>query len=403
MHPRPTSISCGESNAPTAGIGLGNVTQNSNCAGVDCESNNSIGLGVSISFDGQQSESLDMRDQNLRNERQGQMVIFVKGNLPLDGLNKNGFDILQQHRLETIGSQMVKIRLPRGINFAQATSALQGIDGVQSLQPNYVYEAKNGVNSGLEVIGSNPQSGLRATGTIAIIDGMVDKNHNDLRSARISQRRIASRPEATKHGTAIASLLVGSGRVKGVAQGANILSYAAIQIENNRHFLGETVWIAEAFDEAAQSSASVISMSLGIYNVDQIVKQLLDVAAQRGKLIVAAIGNSGGSSVTYPAGYASVVGITTVDGNQRLYSNATRGAHVSYASLGVNLVVATPNSYDTASGTSMATALFAGTLLGIANETATSVRGAINRIDAHLVDLRPQGNDASFGKGLLVR
>ena len=59
--------------------------------------------------------------------------------------------------------------------------------------------------------------------------------------------------------------------------------------------------IAEAIKFAADNGADVINMSLGGGGESQLMEEAIDYAHSKGVVIIAAAGNSGESSASYPA------------------------------------------------------------------------------------------------------
>src|SRR3990167_5801891 len=87
--------------------------------------------------------------------------------------------------------------------------------------------------------------------------------------------------------------------------------------------------VAAGIDFARQNGADIINMSLeGSHSVT--LQQAVEDAAAAGVILVAATGNSGASSISYPAAYSEViaVGATRYDGFLSSYSNYGTGAEL---------------------------------------------------------------------------
>ncbi|CCQ62183.1 Peptidase S8 and S53, subtilisin, kexin,sedolisin [Crocosphaera watsonii WH 0401] len=65
--------------------------------------------------------------------------------------------------------------------------------------------------------------------------------------------------------------------------------------------------IAEAIRFAADNKADIINMSLGGGGASQMMEDAINYAHEKGVVIVAAAGNSGLSSASYPSRYAKVI------------------------------------------------------------------------------------------------
>lgn len=137
--------------------------------------------------------------------------------------------------------------------------------------------------------------------------------------------------------------------------------------------------IAQAITYATQNGADVINMSFnGSYSA--VIEALLETAKNQGIFLVGSAGNNNTSSITssYPAAYASVVGISALDQTNQRASFSNYGAWVDLAAPGVSMLSTLPpnanlgycqdlngDGYDLCSGTSMAAPIIAG-LAGIA-------------------------------------
>src|SRR5262249_36183481 len=121
--------------------------------------------------------------------------------------------------------------------------------------------------------------------------------------------------------------------------------------------------------------ANVISLSLGSSQTSSTLSNAVQYAWSKGCVIAAAAGNSGSSSVFYPAGYSNAIAVAATDSSDRLASFSNYGSWVQVAAPGVNIFSTLPTysvalnlwfnggyslNYDYLSGTSMATPHVAG-------------------------------------------
>jgi len=95
--------------------------------------------------------------------------------------------------------------------------------------------------------------------------------------------------------------------------------------------------VAEGIRFAADNGANVISLSLGSSHPSDIVKDAVDYAHDKGVVIVAAAGNSGGS-VGYPAAYPNAIAVSAMDANDRIANFSSRGPQVAISAPGVNIL-----------------------------------------------------------------
>jgi thermitase len=159
--------------------------------------------------------------------------------------------------------------------------------------------------------------------------------------------------------------------------------------------------IANCITWLNQQGAKVISMSLGGSSGSSALQTAVRNATNNGSLLVAAAGNSGNSSLSYPAAYAEVVSVAATDHNDARASFSQFNADVEVAAPGVN-VLSTWNdgSYRAISGTSMATphaAAVAGLIAGTNPGGGPAAWRA--ELQAATDDKGTPGRDPQFGFG----
>lgn len=141
---------------------------------------------------------------------------------------------------------------------------------------------------------------------------------------------------------------------------------------------------------AANKGAKIINMSLGGPDYSQTLNDACQYAWNRGCIVIAAAGNSGSSSFSYPAAFPNVISVAATDANDRLTWFSNWGAWVKTAAPGVDIASTFPgNSYVYMSGTSMATPFVAGEAALVwscfPSLTKTQLRDAIlNNTDPYL-------------------
>lgn len=224
--------------------------------------------------------------------------------------------------------------------------------------------------------------------TVGVIDTGVDRTVPDLAGqvlAGTSYTYPVSSPYKDKdgHGTAMASLIAGTGAADGgtgaigVAPKAKILP---VQVFNDPRDTNEaasaqsfTVQLEKSLRYAVDHDARVINISQGVPATSlrpQDIADLqgaVDYARSKGALIIAGTGNSGetGSPVAYPAASRGVVGVGALDSSGNPLSLSTKGPQVDLSAVGKGIVSACPsgirpNCVNTGTGTSDASALTSG-------------------------------------------
>jgi hypothetical protein len=125
---------------------------------------------------------------------------------------------------------------------------------------------------------------------------------------------------------------------------------------------GSTATVVQGIQWAAANGAKVISMSLGGPVYDAALESAVNQAWNSGCLLVAAAGNDGSTSPTYPAAFTKCIAVASTDSDDWLSSFSNYGEEwVDVAAPG-NSIYSTywNNTYATLSGTSMATPHVAG-------------------------------------------
>lgn len=225
------------------------------------------------------------------------------------------------------------------------------------------------------------------------------------------------------HGTHVTGTIAqstnNSAGVAGLAYGASIMPIKAL----NSRGSGSYADIADGVRYAADNGASVINLSLGGSATATYLEEALAYAYNKGVTIVAASGNGGAGSVSYPAAYDDyviAVGATRFDEARASYSNygssldiVAPGGDTSVDQNGDGyrdgVLQQTFSSrrygdfgYYFYQGTSMATPhVAAAAALVLANGNATTPDGVRSALEGSADDLGAAGRDNLYGHGLL--
>ena len=107
----------------------------------------------------------------------------------------------------------------------------------------------------------------------------------------------------------------------GIAPASEILSYRVL--DNDGYT--DSYTLAEAIIAATDAGAEIINVSLGSKGDSGLVRRAVDYSISQGALIVAATGNEGIGSISYPA---------AIDGVVAVAANDAVGQHVDFANSG---------------------------------------------------------------------
>lgn len=218
----------------------------------------------------------------------------------------------------------------------------------------------------------NSTSGLMGAGArVAILDTGIDKDHPDLRlrfeTGKNFVNHVAATPTPSSnlfltglnqvldmnagtppyeffdeegHGTHVAGTIAGEfdGKgVVGVAPKARVLSAKVCG-----KFGCSSISIVNATNWAITQKVDVISMSLGGPMNSQAQEDALNAAEQAGIVNIAASGNSGTNSVSYPAAYASCLAIGAIDMTLKRASFSQWGPELGIMAPGVDVKSSVP-------------------------------------------------------------
>lgn len=215
--------------------------------------------------------------------------------------------------------------------------------------------------------------------TIAVLDGGVDASAPELRRKVLKGENFKepgkdAREDPDGHGTAMAMLIAGNGRdgqgVKGVSPDARILPITVFG-STKESGTNSVPALAKAIRYAADSDAQIINMSLGFQeymvkgSAGSQLRQAVEYAIKRGKLLLASTGNDGesGNYVSYPAAIDGVAGVAAVDQSLSRTKFSTSGPDVALAAPGQDIPIRCTNGkpgYCRSWGTSQATAIASG-------------------------------------------
>ncbi len=269
---------------------------------------------------------------------------------------------------------------------------------------------------------------------VAILDTGIDYNHPDLAgniawAVSVINGKISENPkdymDKNGHGTHVAgtvSALNNNIGVVGVAP--NVEVYAIKCLMDNGY--GKVSDIIFGIEEALlgpdgvldkdndgivvgdpdDDAAEVISMSFGATMDIGALHDALIYAHSLDVVLVAAAGNYGAPSPTYPAAYDEVIAVGAIDQNDNVPLWSNRGVEVSAP--GVNVLSTYPNDkYAYLSGTSMATPHVSG-VVALIQAAHYSKYGDVlssgevrNILHSTADDLGSPGYDISYGYGVV--
>ncbi len=218
---------------------------------------------------------------------------------------------------------------------------------------------------------------------VAVLDGPVDMDHRSLSGARLevidSVVPTVADPgsPATRHGTAVASLIFGqegpNSPIDGVAPGCSGLIvpvFGDTEARTGQPFRASCsqLDLARAILLAVEQGAWIINISAGQYGTaamaEPVLASAVALAIRRGALVVSAAGNDGCECSHVPAALPGVLAVGGMDLNGRPLALSNWGSAYRFAGLlapGAGLFAARAGGNTVVvAGTSFATAIVSG-------------------------------------------
>ncbi|MBN8486296.1 MAG: S8 family serine peptidase [Burkholderiales bacterium] len=182
--------------------------------------------------------------------------------------------------------------------------------------------------------------------TVCIIDSGIDGKHEDLKKLTMSGRNFTSsgkwNTDENGHGTHVAGTVAGIDNKIGVV-GVNGKNQVILRINKVFDASGSAPasMIADAMLDCMDAGANVVSMSLG-GGGSSVEKQAVEALDAAGILSIAAAGNGGDTTISYPAGYKQVMSVAAVDANKAWANFSQFNADVEIAGPGVLTLSSVP-------------------------------------------------------------
>ncbi len=193
--------------------------------------------------------------------------------------------------------------------------------------------------------------------------------------------------DAHGHGTHVAGISAAvtnnSNQVSGICSNCKIMPLRAGYSDTSGNGSLTSVAINNSIRYATDNNATIISMSFGGPNNNQIIEQAITYAQTKGVIMVAASGNDDSSIVSYPAAYSGVISVGSTDSNDQKSSFSNYGSWVDITAPGHDIFSTyLNNGLAYLSGTSMSTPLVAGAIGLIKSvfpdENQTTILDALN-------------------------
>jgi subtilisin family serine protease len=262
---------------------------------------------------------------------------------------------------------------------------------------------------------------------ICIIDSGVDFNHEDISAngSNVTGEYDSGTgwwyTDENHHGTHVFGTIAAVNQSGVGVVGVNPNKLLKLHIVK---VFGASGWaysstLASAVNKCGNAGANVITMSLGGGMKSITEQSTFDSWQSKGVLSIAAAGNDGNSTTSYPAGYASVMSVAALDENKNIASFSQYNKDVEISGPGVSVLSTVPmgagiDSSATVGTTTYATGAMDGSPLatatapladfGIGDAVNTAVSGKVCLIQRGTVDFATKVTNCqnSGGVGAII-
>jgi hypothetical protein len=342
-------------------------------------------------------EGVDTDGEGFR-YRRGEFIALDLSDADLAELEAGGFEVIDSEQLESVEGKLLLLRGPAQMSDEASLDTLEAVADPDSYGFNHLFDS-SAVQTSRKRGASVPER--QACGcSVGLIDTGVATNLAYFKHVALLQRAFNGKAaEARLHGTAVAHLMAGTKRHP--ARATKI--FVADIFSGPRETAGSSFALIKALDWLATQGVPVINVSLSGPRNPAVAGAIARLA-RKGHTIVAAAGNDGPAAPSvFPGAYDGVVGVTAVDGANRVYRYANRGNYVDFSARGVAVPsIDAQGTVRDATGTSFAAPVIAARLAGqLRAPDAAAAQKAIRALEAEARDLGAPGRDPVYGAGLV--
>jgi len=184
---------------------------------------------------------------------------------------------------------------------------------------------------------------------VCIIDSGYYLKHEDLQDDYVTASPDSGTgdpfTDGSGHGTHVAGTIAGMGGngtgVVGVNPGSK-LNLHIVKVFGDSGTWAYSSDLATALNKCREATSHVVSMSLGGGRPSSLEERAFNDAYSAGVLSIAAAGNAGDTTTSYPAGYGSVVSVAAIDHNKNVADFSQKNADVEIAAPGVAVLSTVP-------------------------------------------------------------
>ena len=204
------------------------------------------------------------------------------------------------------------------------------------------------------------------------------------------------------HGTFVTSIICGDGI--GLAPNVTILPLKCFDARESDYS-----YVIAAINEAIEEECDIINLSLGGTAQYPLLEEAVQLALDKGIIIVAASGNLTGSSTgndqpNYPAAHEGVISVGAVDAQKTIWNKSVQNDSVCVVAPGAMVIglSITSSGYATNNGTSFSAPLVSATAaLALSADDTLTAADFTELLTSTAEDLGVKGKDNAYGHGLM--
>lgn len=244
-------------------------------------------------------------------------------------------------------------------------------------QPEKMYLG-DGVKIGMLDTGVLDKEGLEAIDRLSLVDDPANRDIN-------------------MHGTMVATILASKNESSpGLVPNSHVYSIKIFDETNE----ADVSTFLEGINKALEKNVDILNLSLGTSKDFPLLHEAIKTAYEKGVLMVAAAGNSGGKkAITYPAAYDEVIAVGAITEKNKRASFSNTGDALEFVAPGQKISGLDGNFY---SGTSFASPHVTALLSSLKQQYPTwSAKKIRDYARNYATDLGDGGRDKQFGYGAI--
>ncbi len=241
---------------------------------------------------------------------------------------------------------------------------------------------------------------------VGIIDTGIDYSHPDLqeniRDGISTLDGYPSYRDDYGHGTHVAGTIGALNNPFGMV-GINPYVDFYIVKAFDKKGNGKLSDIIEGMDWLMRRHVDVINMSFSTSETNQTFARVMDMAHNRGIILVAAAGNDGGTnSVNYPARFPHVIAVSATDRQDNIASFSSTGPEIDFCAPGVDIRSTwLKGGYKVSSGTSFAAPHITGVVTDLLNYYGPMSPAQVKEMMAQGAVILQKLNQEQQGHGMI--